>query len=227
MTRARRGASGLREAERTVKRLQNCKHKHFGARKTKNMDANKSTSFCTKGSRQRINLEDSSEVGSEDYDTSDSDANLSLSDDDEEDVEPRTAQTVQTEENAATLQGETWTGRLTHARAAGWGQQSCEVGLPVMAVTRRGGEEGVCAFPLSEWLGGGRSWNCSPYKITLCCFLRSALLDALDAPTVLERERTSGRKEKQKERVGKHLGRPRVLYRRGNRRVGRRPEPYG
>ncbi|MGH0132992.1 UNVERIFIED_CONTAM: hypothetical protein FKN15_059554 [Acipenser sinensis] len=30
--------------------------------------------------------------------------------------------------------------------------------------------------------------------------IRSALLDALDAPTVLERERTSGRKEKQKER---------------------------
>ncbi|MGH0141948.1 UNVERIFIED_CONTAM: hypothetical protein FKN15_074684 [Acipenser sinensis] len=79
---------------------------------------------------------------------------------------------------------------------------------------------------------------------------RSALLDALDAPTVLverERERTSGEKEKertglekrnrerertglkekQKERAGKHLGRPRVLYRRGNRRVGRRPEPYG
>ncbi|MGH0157826.1 UNVERIFIED_CONTAM: hypothetical protein FKN15_065097 [Acipenser sinensis] len=30
------------------------------------------------------------EVGSEDFDTSDSDADLSLSDDDEEDVEPRT-----------------------------------------------------------------------------------------------------------------------------------------
>ncbi|MGH0128752.1 UNVERIFIED_CONTAM: hypothetical protein FKN15_044104 [Acipenser sinensis] len=82
--------------------------------------------------------------------------------------------------------------------AAGRGRQSCEVGLPVMAVTWRGGEEGVCAFPLSEWLGGGRSWNCSPYKITLCCFLRSALLDALGAPTVLvEREREpAGRKRK-------------------------------
>ncbi|MGH0126824.1 UNVERIFIED_CONTAM: hypothetical protein FKN15_035165 [Acipenser sinensis] len=44
-----------------------------------------------------------SEVGSEDFDTSDSDADLSLSDDDEEDVEPRTVQTVQTEEHAATL----------------------------------------------------------------------------------------------------------------------------
>ncbi|MGH0125186.1 UNVERIFIED_CONTAM: hypothetical protein FKN15_027579 [Acipenser sinensis] len=60
----------------------------------------------------------------------------------------------------------------------------------------------------------------------LCCFLRSALLDALDAPTVLvEREREpAGRKRKRtglekrnKERAGKHLGRPRVLYRLGSR----------
>ncbi|MGH0117435.1 UNVERIFIED_CONTAM: hypothetical protein FKN15_034622 [Acipenser sinensis] len=83
--------------------------------------------------------------------------------------------------------------------AAGRGRQSREVSLPVMAVTRRGGEEGVCAFPLSEWLGGGLSWNCLPYKITLYCFLRSALLDALDAPTVLvERERENQRGEREK-----------------------------
>ncbi|MGH0177703.1 UNVERIFIED_CONTAM: hypothetical protein FKN15_006189 [Acipenser sinensis] len=42
------------------------------------------------------------EVGSEDFNTSDSDADLSLSN--EEDVEPRTVQTVQTKEHAATLQ---------------------------------------------------------------------------------------------------------------------------
>ncbi|MGH0117179.1 UNVERIFIED_CONTAM: hypothetical protein FKN15_029592 [Acipenser sinensis] len=60
--------------------------------------------------------------------------------------------------------------------AAGRGRQFREVGLPVMAVTRRGGEEGVCAFPLSEWLGGGLSWSCLPYKITLYCFLRWASL---------------------------------------------------
>ena len=112
--------------------------------------------------------------------------------------------------------------------AAGRGRQSRGVGLPVMAVTRRGGEEGVCAFPLSEWLGGGRSWNCLPYNITLCCFLGSALLDALGAPTVLverEREREpAGRKikinlceKRNRERAGIQLGRPRLLYRPGNR----------
>ncbi|MGH0149993.1 UNVERIFIED_CONTAM: hypothetical protein FKN15_044525 [Acipenser sinensis] len=84
--------------------------------------------------------------------------------------------------------------------AAGRGRQSREVSLPVMAVTRRGGEEGVCAFPLSEWLGGGLSWDCLPYKITLYCFLRSALLDALEVPKVLvEREREpAGRKKRPK-----------------------------
>ncbi|MGH0166236.1 UNVERIFIED_CONTAM: hypothetical protein FKN15_050465 [Acipenser sinensis] len=74
--------------------------------------------------------------------------------------------------------------------AAGRGRQSCEVGLPVMAVTRRGGEEGVCAFPLSEWLGGGRSWNCSPYKIMLYCFLRSASF------TGMGQQRPDGRTER-------------------------------
>ena len=49
-------------------------------------------------------MSNGSEVGSEDFDTSNSDADLSLSDYDEEDVEPRTIQTVQTEEHAATLQ---------------------------------------------------------------------------------------------------------------------------
>ncbi|MGH0124818.1 UNVERIFIED_CONTAM: hypothetical protein FKN15_020053 [Acipenser sinensis] len=49
-------------------------------------------------------MSNGSEVGSEDFDTSDSDADLSLSDYDEEDVEPRTVQTVQTKEHAATLQ---------------------------------------------------------------------------------------------------------------------------
>ena len=39
--------------------------------------------------------------------------------------------------------------------AAGRGQQSPMIHLSVMAMTRRGGEEGVCAFPLSEWLRGG------------------------------------------------------------------------
>ena len=39
--------------------------------------------------------------------------------------------------------------------AAGRGQQSPMIRLSVMAMTRRGGEEVVCAFPLSEWLRGG------------------------------------------------------------------------
>ncbi|MGH0135133.1 UNVERIFIED_CONTAM: hypothetical protein FKN15_032412 [Acipenser sinensis] len=46
-------------------------------------------------------MSNGSEVGSEDFDTSDTEADLSLSDDNEEDVEPRT---VQTKEHAATLQ---------------------------------------------------------------------------------------------------------------------------
>ncbi|MGH0142179.1 UNVERIFIED_CONTAM: hypothetical protein FKN15_052233 [Acipenser sinensis] len=105
--------------------------------------------------------------------------------------------------------------------AAGRGRQSCDVGLPVMAVTRRGGEEGVCAFPLSEWLGGGRSWNGSPYKITLCCFLRSALLRRAGCADSAgrERERTSGERKRKRnlhdretERAGKQLGRtPRIV----------------
>ncbi|MGH0123061.1 UNVERIFIED_CONTAM: hypothetical protein FKN15_047471 [Acipenser sinensis] len=67
-----------------------------------------------------------------------------------------------------------------------------------MAVTRGGGRVGVWTFPLSEWLGGGSWGDCWPYKIMLCCFLRSALLDALDVREVLvEREREpAGRKKR-------------------------------
>ncbi|MGH0163478.1 UNVERIFIED_CONTAM: hypothetical protein FKN15_045827 [Acipenser sinensis] len=36
--------------------------------------------------------------------------------------------------------------------------------LSVMAMTRRGGEECVCAFPLSEWLRGGPWETARPYK---------------------------------------------------------------
>ncbi|MGH0122258.1 UNVERIFIED_CONTAM: hypothetical protein FKN15_040585 [Acipenser sinensis] len=53
-------------------------------------------------------MSNGSEVGSEDFHTSDSDADLSLCNDDEEDVEPRTIQTVRTEEHAATLQLVYW-----------------------------------------------------------------------------------------------------------------------
>ncbi|MGH0148509.1 UNVERIFIED_CONTAM: hypothetical protein FKN15_012661 [Acipenser sinensis] len=49
-------------------------------------------------------MSNGSEVGLEDFDTSNSDADLSLSDYDKEDVEPRTIQTVRTEERGATLQ---------------------------------------------------------------------------------------------------------------------------
>ena len=39
--------------------------------------------------------------------------------------------------------------------SAGRGQKFRKIRLSVMAMTRRGGEEGVLAFPLSEWLRGG------------------------------------------------------------------------
>ncbi|MGH0175415.1 UNVERIFIED_CONTAM: hypothetical protein FKN15_070086 [Acipenser sinensis] len=39
--------------------------------------------------------------------------------------------------------------------SAGRGQQPCKIRLSVMAMTRRGGEEGVLALSLSEWLRGG------------------------------------------------------------------------
>ncbi len=46
-----------------------------------------------------------------------------------------------------------------------------------MAVTRRGGEEGVCASP-SLWVAGGQTlMGLLTYKVTLCCFLSSALLE--------------------------------------------------
>ncbi|MGH0121550.1 UNVERIFIED_CONTAM: hypothetical protein FKN15_073164 [Acipenser sinensis] len=54
-----------------------------------------------------------------------------------------------------------------------------------MAMTRGGGRVGVWTFPLSEWLGGGSWGDCWPYKVMLCCFLRSAFLDALDVRKVL------------------------------------------
>ncbi|MGH0120911.1 UNVERIFIED_CONTAM: hypothetical protein FKN15_038450 [Acipenser sinensis] len=46
----------------------------------------------------------------------------------------------------------------------GRGQQSPMIRLSVMAMTRRGGEECVCAFPLSEWLRGGPWETARPYK---------------------------------------------------------------
>ena len=39
--------------------------------------------------------------------------------------------------------------------------------LSVMAMTRRGGEEGVCAFPLSEWLSGGPWETARPIRTGL------------------------------------------------------------
>ncbi|MGH0133758.1 UNVERIFIED_CONTAM: hypothetical protein FKN15_067303 [Acipenser sinensis] len=49
------------------------------------------------------------------------------------------------------------------------GQQPCKIRLSVTAVTRRGGEEGVLAFPLSEWLRG-RPWGIArPIRAALGC----------------------------------------------------------
>ncbi|MGH0170849.1 UNVERIFIED_CONTAM: hypothetical protein FKN15_059746 [Acipenser sinensis] len=39
--------------------------------------------------------------------------------------------------------------------SAGRGQQPRKIRLSIMAMTRRGWEEGVLAFPLSEWSRGG------------------------------------------------------------------------
>ncbi|MGH0154096.1 UNVERIFIED_CONTAM: hypothetical protein FKN15_067012 [Acipenser sinensis] len=89
-----------------------------------------------------------------------------------------------------------------------------------MAVTRGGGRVGVWTFPLSEWLGGGSWGDCWPYKIMLCCFLRSAFLDALDVRKVLvgsenQRRRRSDLRDRERNREsGEHFGRPRVVCRR-------------
>ncbi|MGH0183581.1 UNVERIFIED_CONTAM: hypothetical protein FKN15_021573 [Acipenser sinensis] len=56
------------------------------------------------------------------------------------------------------------TRRTSEAAVAGRGQQSPMIRLSVMAMTRRGGEECVCAFPLSEWLRGGPWETARPYK---------------------------------------------------------------
>ena len=56
-----------------------------------------------------------------------------------------------------------WHIRIT----AGRGQQSPMIRLSVMAMTRRGGEEGVCAFPLSEWLSGGPWETARPIRTGL------------------------------------------------------------
>ncbi|MGH0184844.1 UNVERIFIED_CONTAM: hypothetical protein FKN15_023502 [Acipenser sinensis] len=50
---------------------------------------------------------------------------------------------------------------------AGRGQQSRGIRLSVMAMTWRGGEEGVCAFPLSELLGGGPWETARPIRTGL------------------------------------------------------------
>ncbi|MGH0115324.1 UNVERIFIED_CONTAM: hypothetical protein FKN15_006752 [Acipenser sinensis] len=47
------------------------------------------------------------------------------------------------------------------------GQQSRGIRLSAMAMTRRGGEEGVCAFPLSEWLRGGPWETARPIRTGL------------------------------------------------------------
>ncbi|MGH0151035.1 UNVERIFIED_CONTAM: hypothetical protein FKN15_019297 [Acipenser sinensis] len=56
---------------------------------------------------------------------------------------------------------------VVEAEAAGRGQQSRGIRLPVMAMTRRGGEEGVCAFPRSEWLRGGPWETARPIRTGL------------------------------------------------------------
>ncbi|MGH0142228.1 UNVERIFIED_CONTAM: hypothetical protein FKN15_019868 [Acipenser sinensis] len=64
----------------------------------------------------------------------------------------------------------------------------------------------------------------------ICPFRRAGCADSAGERENQREKREkqgTGLKEKQKERAGKHLGRPRVLYRTGNSRVGRRPEPYG
>ena len=96
-------------------------------------------------------------------------------------------------------------------------QQSSNNRLSVMAVTRGGGRECVCTLPLSEWLGGGSWGDCWPYKIMLCCFLRSAVLDALEVRKVLtgsedQRRERSLRIERIRE-SGVPLGRTPVVNR--------------